>query len=526
MRAPEPDVRHVRRADWRFLLPDPRPSRALALTGGAPADVLPLVAERVLAAEADAVGAPGTGDGCDLVVAVDPSRAVLERAYAALGPGGVCYTEWRGLGRTKRAHRRLARAGLVVIGTYWPWPCVSACRAWLPPDGTGRAHLARDAEAGVGAVRRAWRHLRVWGASARAATDALPLRVVVACRPPVPAHWLAEAAGIPSGRDVIVVLQTHGARVANKAVAFLSDAESPTGVLAVVKMARTREGARGLAGEARALRALATLEPGRLPGVPALLTTREERPTAIGQSALLGAPILSAHVVADHARLAWLGTRWLTGCARTTRAVASPAGRLAQWQRWRALVEREAVTPLTDADRRCLDSAEAVLTRLPVAIEHRDFSPWNVALRPDDSLAVLDWESADLSGSAGPDLIYFLTHLAFYRERLMGWRYAGRDRRALVASYLRQWAAGSIEGRIAHECLDGFGAAVGVARSTWPEVRLITWLTHLATGLERRDRGAPSTGDVMFADLLRAECALMQHEAGCARPVPVRAAVV
>ena len=92
--------RVLRRADWRYLLPDPAPRRALCLADSALREACAVVAESV-------DDAPRQGARYDLVVAEDPDDAALRSIATVLEPTGVCYTEWsaRAPGATRSALR-------------------------------------------------------------------------------------------------------------------------------------------------------------------------------------------------------------------------------------------------------------------------------------------------------------------------------------------------------------------------------------------------------------------------------------
>src|SRR5215831_2449121 len=79
----------LRRVDWRFLLPNSRPTKSICFAKGLLAEAVELISESVV----DASFPDPPGD-CDLAVAVNPSPATLRAAWAALRPGGGSYTEW------------------------------------------------------------------------------------------------------------------------------------------------------------------------------------------------------------------------------------------------------------------------------------------------------------------------------------------------------------------------------------------------------------------------------------------------
>ena len=107
--------RVLRRADWRYLLPDPAPRRALCLARPALREACAVVAGTV-------DDTPQPGVRYDLVVADDPDDAARRSIAGVLSPAGTCYTEWsaRSPGAAARAKRALEEIGLRDARSYRP----------------------------------------------------------------------------------------------------------------------------------------------------------------------------------------------------------------------------------------------------------------------------------------------------------------------------------------------------------------------------------------------------------------------
>ena len=124
----------VRRADFRFLLPDPRLG-SVAILGEPPADLLEAL--RALGARVHLLDARGGGlaeDSArhDLVLAPGASRTLVARTHRLLRPGGHLYVEARrgsamGLAATAR------KMGLRVA-THWHWPDFARALEIAPLD--------------------------------------------------------------------------------------------------------------------------------------------------------------------------------------------------------------------------------------------------------------------------------------------------------------------------------------------------------------------------------------------------------
>lgn len=132
----------VRRADWRFLLPDPSLGR-VACAG--PPDEALLEALRNVTPAVTVLGATGMdpGDAHDVVVVDAASPRRLEGMRAHLRPGGHVYAETSG--RRARACAKALRAqGFGEIGIHWLWPSAAACKELIPLGEPTAARAALD----------------------------------------------------------------------------------------------------------------------------------------------------------------------------------------------------------------------------------------------------------------------------------------------------------------------------------------------------------------------------------------------
>lgn len=127
-RAPESALAAVRRADWRFLLPDPGLGRVAYLAPHEPA-----LAEALtrVGAEVDLVEHPQSTADHDVVVLTGAARDLVARAGGLLAPGGWLYAETTGP-RARSWSRALRAAGYEEVTAYWLWPDARACREIVP----------------------------------------------------------------------------------------------------------------------------------------------------------------------------------------------------------------------------------------------------------------------------------------------------------------------------------------------------------------------------------------------------------
>ncbi len=530
--------RRLRRADWRFLLPNPWPGRTVCYADGALREAVEGISETMVTPD------PRLSETCNLAVAVNPSPATLRSAFAALRPGGSCYTEWYSpfSGGLRRVRQRLEAAGFADVRAHWAWPLPSRSPAlcWLPLDAPHALDYFLNSRPDHDGLLKGWltRAQRgLWRASLKA--DLLRPVYVIARKPapvapaaPVPREGLvvASAGGSPLSpltlaeakpdrreeaglddlvregweewglgarpRDLAWLLLTGGRRSLNKPVALVfGDTERRPGL--AVKMTRVPEAAPGLAHEAAVLRALAG--GGGLPGVPRVLfDVQHGDQVAVGETALSGVPLWTRLRRANYRQLALQVTDWSIRLAHRSLALPQPdwRERLVQPVLDRFTAQFGSVVAPADLDetRRRL----AVLDSVPLVCEQRDFSPWNVLVGPDGGLVVLDWESTELEGLPALDLLYCLSYLAFYLEGAMA---SGQTQAAYEASL----SPTTFTGAVRVECLTRYCQALGLDPAALAPLRLLVWLLHAASEYQRlvSDAGGPPSRAALRGSLFR-----------------------
>ena len=487
--------RVLRRADWRYLLPDPAPRRALCLAGSALREAC-----AVVAGEVD--DSPKPGVRYDLVVADDPDAAALRTIAEVLDPDGACYLEWssRAPGAAPRARRAVEAVGLRVMSSYRPWPSVEHCRAWVPTHGAAARWWWRNAvrstdvrlhrlRAAVGALQsRLGAHGR-FAVIVRGANAPNEPRLLALAR--------EQRTWTHSPRSSSLLLLTPGERSVGKVILLSFAAERAP--LVAIKTARVADAARGLEREADLLDVVHTQHGGELPGAPRVLfRARVLETTVVGESALTGVPLL-AHIDARrYASIAQRVADWLARLAAP--GVTGP--RRSLWEHVaRPALERFASEFGDLVDATSLTRAREVLTALgdlPVVVEQRDFSPWNV-FDGRAGLVALDWESGVADGAPLLDLIYFITHAAYYLE---GAWVSGRFEDA----YRAAWSRDTAIGRVNHACVDRYRARFDISDDALPALRLLAWMIHAHSDwVHRRDDagGPPSTDSLRDSRFLR-----------------------
>jgi hypothetical protein len=264
-------------------------------------------------------------------------------------------------------------------------------------------------------------------------------------------------------------------------------------VSSVAKYARVPAAEAGLANEARLLEIVAERRP-ELGGVPRLLgRSRRGGLLSIEETPVEGNGLLETLSEANFRRTALAVTEWLVGLAG--------AGEPRPGEEWRARLIEEpllrfegsfgaAMPGVASRARPVLES----LPDLPLVIEHRDCSPWNVMLSPTGEPALVDWESAEPEGLPLLDLVYFLANSAFVLDRALD---DGTTRR----TYANLLDSSSPRGAVAAECFAAYVEGVGIAPDCVAPLRLLCWLVHTRSELGHLE--AATGGRAATAEELR-----------------------
>ena len=475
----------LRRADWRFLLPDPHPQWSVCYAGGRLSRATVLVSQEIVS---PVEAMPGS---CGLAVVSDPDARTLQAAWEALCPGGMLYGEWYSplTGGPPQIRGQVERAGFRATHSYWPWPWPDrgATLFWLPleaPAALDYFLISRPPSQSLlegvfrSILRPAWK-------LARQARLLVPVCVTArkpAASSPHPESqdddllqavregW--QAWGFGRRPDSLYWLMlTGGLTSINKVVKFAFNASDRAPRL-VVKHARVPESIPALVREAENLDSLEGLPEGGPPNVPRLLFLKQSQEAfALGETVVNGNPLYTLLRGENYRSLALKATAWLGQLV--TRG--PPIPRSEWWARiggpaldaFERKFGQELGAGLVERIKDQLLSLEA----LPAAFEHRDFSPWNVLVTDTGQLAVLDWEGGEPHGLAGMDLIYFLTFLAFFHDGAME---TGEFRPAYRSAQDPESFTGSVQA----ECLRIYFEALGLNSGIARPLRTLAWTIH------------------------------------------------
>lgn len=420
-----------RELDWRFALPLGA-LRSVVFVGRASAgEVAALRAlgatVAVVAEEAMATGAAARGQA-DVVVLEASAPGAVPAATGCVRPGGWVLVRtsgtvrpWcRGTGCTAAAWtRRLRRAGLVDVASFWHAPGRARC-----------SYIVSTADRlGLRFVLRRWQGIRFGLVKSLAARSAVALGLfryapgdaTVAGRVPggpgqVESVPLAAAreSGVGAGS---VVLVTPWFEASRHVVAIALRGRRP---VCVVKLPRRPGDDSGIRRESTALRRLAALSPGAAARAPAVLSPAGTGSAALVETPVAGKALGPERVRAHPARALREGMALVDALPVTGTTVADPGwfDRLlgTPLDRFQREAPAEiAAGPLVARTHERLAPLRSA-GRLALVFEHGDLGHPNLIVRRDGRLAALDWERSEERGLPGHDAVFVLTYLAEARR--------------------------------------------------------------------------------------------------------------
>jgi hypothetical protein len=484
----------LRRADWRFLLPNPEPHVSICFARGLLAKAVQAISDCTVNPQ-DAT--PGV---CDLTVAIDPDQKTLGAAWEALRTGGACYTEWYSPLHTnpRIVKEKLSAMGFENVTCYWAWPLPARAPAlfWLPVEATGAIHFFMTHRTPDKSIARHWVRalLRFLWRGARGlgiigpicAVARKPVRYGPSLLKPdlkpalldfIRASWDKWGLGGTPER-LSWLLLTEGNHSRKKAVGLVF-AEPDTQPRIAVKMPRVASSIPGLLNEKTTLEYIQAFRQNDLCGIPRVLFCEQwDSLVFLGETALTGVPLYTKLNRSNFHQLVLEASNWQIKLAGHNRPIPSR-----DW--WKRIAEpafevfsESFGDVIDDGMLRTAREILAALGSLPRVCEQRDFSPWNVMVTADEQLAILDWESAELNGLPATDLIYFLAYAGFFLDG--AWQ-SGRFRESYRASLDRFTFTGAVHA----EAMAQYVAQVDIDISSLRALRLLTWMVHARSEYRR-----------------------------------------
>jgi len=496
----------LRRADWRFLLRDPNPSKSVVFGEGILAE-----AARMISGTTVRPGESRHKDDCDLAVATEPDCKTLKEAWSYLKPGGAVYTEWilNPLSGTSNIRRKLESQGFQGVKFYLPKPSPfnSPPAVWVPLENKGVIDFLSYIDKTGGFLGKIikWTRLFLWSLEPKLFAvypwfmSFEPWKFVVCSVAIKPAgDGVSEKTGgfkslsgagaqAADMQDVIAVCSEEPglkSEPGNMSILILSKRESIEKALLfifseeglepymVVKIARTKEPDLVLDNGARFLKEI-NEKFDDIPGIPrifflgsvsGLFTTAE---TFIG-----GIQSSKAVNKSNYEELALNATSWLIDFGLKSKAEVSKScvfDRIIGPELEKIeIITNHVLTP--DEARRTRDIIENL--ELPCLVcHHGDFAPLNVHINPEGELGVVDWDDGRFDGIPAYDLIFFLTYLNFHLYR--AWNSGN-----FPDCYRRMLDSSSFTGHIFQSCLGLYRDSFGIPVQTMDRLRLLTWVTR------------------------------------------------
>lgn len=392
-----PSEELIRRVDWRFLLPDPRPRTAIVVARDP--QTARGVSEALGLLDVAVVDSDTRHATVDLVFARDAHPAAFGRALERRNPDGAIAVETTSRRSRVTLALRLRRAGLRVQH-YGAWPVCASATRFVAMD--ARSELVANARAAKNPRRRA-----IGSLLARAGFGSVLFREATT----VATNRRADRPGplrIAFGDDApggTMTLLTPRFGSSRHVIAMCTDER---GRHLVVKSPRVPTDDAQLALEAQGLSAIE----GPLPARPMLAADTERFGQRwLVQTRLDGPPLTRHDVAEDPARWLAAARAWLDLMPTGGRSAPDVDGRLDRLV-GPALAVITSSAARDPAIGRLVDDAQAACRRLhsvplPIAAEHGDFRPPNLIVDETGALGAVDWELAERFGFPLHDLFFF-----------------------------------------------------------------------------------------------------------------------
>jgi hypothetical protein len=504
----------LRRADWRFLMPQAPGGtfEQLVVLGGPPA-LARHIQELGLARRVCGV-LPAAGQ-IDALVILHDAEVQLRTAIGYLKPGGVLYMEVDRRSARRRAitpartRRRLRAAGMSPIGTYWVTPDFATSQRYLPLDAKGALawYIAnhytasslkrRLAEGGLQATLML--NQRIFAAL-------IGCYAVVAIAGPImhtPPAALSDPALPRQLRQpgVWPLLLTGGSDDIHRMILlpFTSHSQQP---IAVLKMARLPEFNRDTISEQALLaRMRSTLTPAMAQSIPQALGLFRHGGLLVGLESYRPGRSLSALVgrwgLPQSQKIDQLNrvTTWLIQFHQQAQISRQPWG-AAEIERWVAqpLAAYTRLIGATAAETqlfgRLRSHAEQLVgAPLPIVWQHHNFGEWNI-LRASRDINVIDWEHA----RAGLPL-YDLLHFVLQWSYSVLWLSSEVDQLAAFRELFCGTAVGNPVVRAARGAVARYMRLLGIDERFLPLLLIYAWMEKAITYAEAQREYRPAASD-------------------------------
>lgn len=479
----------IRRADWRFLLSNPRPSKSIFFGGNVFKNVLAIISEHVT----DSSTNPHDTD-FELAAAYEPDTETIGEIFSTLKPGGDCYIEWRlpPFVRIQSLETKLAAAGFENIKSYIPIPNLiyHPTRIWIPIDAPEAINYSlslyfknADKKNFIKKAREIF-----WSLSPRLIMlfpwllSRRPNNFLISTTARKPALNLNN-----DYQKASRLMLTEGDDIDNKPVFFVF-AEKEEYPSSVIKITRVAKYAYELENEQKILQTIELKYPG-VNGTPKVLFADYSSGFfTVEETCIQGSQISKIVTKKNFRDVALKTTSWLIKFGIETKTTNRHGTELSN------SVLSEIITHLDINDEMAQRTGTIIKgLRLCYSVcEHRDFAPQNVLIDTEGNLGVIDWEESRLIGIPALDLIFFLVLLSFDLDN--AWR-TGKHREV----YRKLLNPDTFVGCVFNECTDLYFSKLDIDPKEKDALRILAILTWIHTHkVEFINNGQDLTGHVFY----------------------------
>ena len=486
-----------RQGNWRFLLPGLPPKQTVCFTNSSLASTAKSISESVIDFE------DVRADSCDLAVAQNPSQETIQLAWSSLKEGGNCYFEYSHSSNSSTISSLVSQIGFEDVRLYLSLSLERASiQTWLPLDSPlAIAHwLNFEINSRKGFRRLIWKIHRQafqwftpvfvnfpWliyprkhesmivaiGRKSMATASKLPLKDNLSLLERIYAYFDREEL---SSKHVSILMKVEQTSTDRAILSVFIEGKATPQLLVKAALGNWEN-----VYFDREIELLQTLEQkfSRIPNIPKVVFEgryRGDRTQA--QTFISGIPLTKIINLHNFDVMANTITDWLIQLAKQTKDDdAVNRSHLIE----HILADLTPSISTEDADILLATTARSLEDmNLPfLAVQHRDFGPWNIHVDKHNKIGVIDWEEAIVEGVPGIDLIYFLTMLALQVERDF-------QLSQLQFFYTQLLNPETLTGNILDRCLSHYLTELNISKSLIPQLRLLTWVIH--TYLEPKNK--------------------------------------
>ncbi len=292
-------------------------------------------------------------------------------------------------------------------------------------------------------------------------------------------------------KELSMVMITPRFRASSHVVCLLLP-EGQRDPVMVAKVPRLAGPSASVRREVANLRAVQTSRPEGFTTIPRVIAFEENAPRQfLLETALTGKPMDPSFVRSDPDRCCRAMLNWLGDLQDATKQTAYANRDWYENLVVKPIRQFSNLLPLSQEERQLLAKTEQLIaplekTELPLVFEHGDLSHPNIIWLNDGQLGVVDWELAAPRGLPGFDLFFFLSYVAFAKQKA---RSSGDHLPAFRAAFFG-------EGAWAIPYIKSYCERFQLFRYTPIALFVLTWLRYTASLLGRLDEAPLTSGEL------------------------------